>query len=72
MLIASAPRGRPCQGLTKHPRDISLLGWYREHFAQGDEESPEDPILSLRGLGKGLWEDESAEVYVRRLRERSG
>ena len=28
-----------------------------------------DPILSLRGLGKEIWQDEDADAYVRRLRE---
>ena len=32
------------------------------------EESPKDPILSLRGLGWELWRDEDADEYVRRLR----
>lgn len=26
-------------------------------------------ILDLRGLGKGLWQDEHPDEYVRRLRE---
>jgi len=28
-----------------------------------------DPILSLRGAGKEIWQDEDADAYVRRLRE---
>lgn len=28
-----------------------------------------DPILALRGQGKGLWVNESPDDYVRRLRE---
>ena len=28
-----------------------------------------DPILSLRGLGKEIWQDEGADAYVKRLRE---
>ncbi len=28
-----------------------------------------DPILSLRGLGKEIWQDEDADAYVKRLRE---
>jgi hypothetical protein len=47
-----------------------LLGWYREWAtatAQSSNES--DPLLALIGSGKGLWSDEHADEYVRRLRE---
>jgi hypothetical protein len=29
----------------------------------------DDPLLALYGSGKGLWADEHADEYVRRLRE---
>ncbi len=29
----------------------------------------DDPLLALRGSGKDLWADETADDYVRRLRE---
>ena len=32
------------------------------------DETEADSILSLRGLGKDIWEDEEADDYVRRLR----
>jgi|SRR5262245_20477535 len=47
-----------------------LLAWYRQDYAQRavqDRES--DVLLALRGSGRTLWEDEPADVYVRRLRE---
>ena len=47
-----------------------LLDWYREDFNPRRPESVEDPILSLQGLGKELWDNEDADDYVSRLRER--
>ena len=32
-------------------------------------DTPPDPILALRGLGRTLWADEDADAYVSRLRE---
>ncbi len=47
-----------------------LLDWYRG-WSQGDVEEriKNDPLLALYGDGKDLWADESADDYVRRLRE---
>jgi hypothetical protein len=61
--------------ITPEPDDLppthsDLLPWYRAWCraeAQCSEEG--DPILGLIGLGKDLWADESADDYVRRLRE---
>ena len=53
------------------PSDYSdLLDWYRG-WSQGDVEEriKNDPLLALYGDGKDLWADESADDYVRRLRE---
>ena len=47
-----------------------LLDWYRNCFDTNPPPGADDPILSLRGLGKELWADENADDYVRRLRER--
>lgn len=48
----------------------ALLSWYRQEYARrpsGDREA--DPLLALQGSGRTLWIDESADQYVRRLRE---
>ena len=47
----------------------SLLAWYRDWCAAAEAEPQDDPLLALRGSGKGLWSDEHADDYVRRLRE---
>jgi hypothetical protein len=48
----------------------SLLTWYREWSGQAAQASQDgDPLLALLGSGKGLWSDEHADDYVRRLRE---
>lgn len=46
-----------------------LLDWYDDLCACTDPSRGEDPILSLRGLGKELWRGEEADAYVQRLRE---
>ena len=47
-----------------------LLAWYRGWCAKAAERAgDDDPLLALRGSGKGLWADEHADAYVRRLRE---
>ena len=46
-----------------------LLDWYVAEYAKTRSSVVEDPILSLRGVGKDLWEDEDADEYVRRQRE---
>lgn len=45
-----------------------LLDWYVAEYAPRASADTVDPILALRGLGKGLWADEAADDYVRRLR----
>ncbi len=47
-----------------------LLDWFYSTYAKGGPEggSGDDPILSLRGLGKSIW-NEDPDEYVRRLRE---
>jgi len=52
------------------PKYAVLLDWYRD-WNQGSVEDriKNDPLLALRGSGKGLWADEHADDYVRRLRE---
>lgn len=42
-----------------------LLEWYRHEYVG----PAADPILALRGVGRELWADETADDYVRRLRE---
>jgi hypothetical protein len=47
-----------------------LLNWYDEWSSTGGTGTKkEDPLLSLRGSGKHLWDNEHADDYVRRLRE---
>ncbi|MCY4109834.1 MAG: hypothetical protein OXG11_12510 [Chloroflexi bacterium] len=43
---------------------LGVLGELWDGERQGD-----DPILSLRGVGKGVWADEGADDYVDRLRQ---
>ena len=45
-----------------------LIDWYVGEYAGGVSEPHEDPVLSLRGLGKEIWADEDADAYVRRMR----
>lgn len=47
----------------------SLVDWYRTVYAAKATETPPDPVLALRGLGRALWVDEEADAYVARLRE---
>lgn len=48
----------------------NLIDWYFSDYKLTTAELIErDPILRLRGLGKGLWKDEDPDSYVRRLRE---
>lgn len=47
----------------------SLIDWYRTVHTAKAGETPPDPILALRGLGRTLWADEEADAYVARLRE---
>ena len=49
-----------------------LLQWYREWNSAASENAlGTDPLLILAASGEasGLWSDESADGYVRRLRE---
>ncbi|HEV2118068.1 MAG TPA: hypothetical protein VGR48_18670 [Terriglobales bacterium] len=47
-----------------------LLDWYSDWCSVMSSESRQsDPLLSLRGSGTQLWQDEHADDYVRRLRE---
>jgi hypothetical protein len=49
---------------------LPLLTWYFSEYATKPRaRKGEDSILALRGLGKEIWADESADDYVRRLRE---
>jgi len=53
-----------------HHQFGELLDWYREWSSSGIRAAREsDPLLTLRGSGKRLWANESADQYVRRLRE---
>jgi hypothetical protein len=47
-----------------------LLTWYHDwEAARTAGAEADDSLLALRGTGKGLWADEHADEYVRRLRE---
>jgi hypothetical protein len=51
-------------------RYAPLLDWYRDWSKDSVEERiKNDPLLALYGDGKDLWADESADDYVRRIRE---
>ncbi len=62
--------------ISPRPEDLpgnwfkGVLSWYRGWCAKAAKRAVEDdPLLALRGSGKGLWADEHADDYVRRLRE---
>jgi hypothetical protein len=53
------------------PEYHELLDWYDEVYCRKAVESDDrDPLLSMIGVGKHLWRDESGDDFVRR--ERSG
>ena len=71
--------GDPCHPLRAAGKDVpgrleipvdhrSLIDWYVEEYAGGAADDTEDPVLSLRGLGREIWADEDADAYVRRQR----
>ena len=52
------------------PRYRALLDWYETAYARRPRRAAqEDVLLSLRGSGRGLWEDEPADQYVLRVRQ---
>ena len=51
------------------PAYRALVDWYRTEYVADAGETPADPILALRGVGRALWADEEADTYVARLRE---
>ncbi|MEK7217379.1 MAG: hypothetical protein AAB289_17510, partial [Chloroflexota bacterium] len=57
--------------LPEHHRD--LWDWYTKQYIKHHHNEPDrsesDPILRLRGLGRSLWAEEHADVYVERLRQ---
>lgn len=70
--------GDPCHHLrtgknTPNEKDIpkkyrKLIDWYHRDYIGGDNTEEVDPILSLRGVGKAIWEQEDADSYVSQLR----
>lgn len=51
-------------------RYVELFSWYNKWSSQAEDSIVErDPLLLLAGSGKDIWADESADEYVRRLRE---
>jgi hypothetical protein len=46
-----------------------LLDWYANQQRVSTAQPSDDALLSLEGAGSGLWRDEPADAYVRRLRE---
>ena len=71
--------GDPCPPLRTAGKDMpkrheipigfrDLIDWYVGEYSGGASDDPEDPVLSLRGLGAEIWADEDADVYVRRQR----
>ena len=50
-------------------RNTAMLDWYEAKYARvSKRKRSTDPILGLKGLGKGIW-GENPDEYVRRLRE---
>jgi hypothetical protein len=49
-----------------------LLRWYDEEYCEKAVRNAQqdDPVLSMRGLGKHLWKDESGDEFIQR--ERTG
>jgi hypothetical protein len=47
----------------------NLLDWYSSKWGSRPQKEEEDPLLSARGIAKGLWADEHPDDYVKRLRE---
>jgi hypothetical protein len=46
-----------------------LIDWYeKEYCGDAPAEAGDDPILSLRGLGKGIWSNIDPDEYIRELR----
>lgn len=45
-----------------------LIDWYHRDYIEGADTEEVDPILSLRGVGKTIWEQEDADSYVSQLR----
>jgi len=47
-----------------------LLAWYEQWSADSAAKAASlDPLLALRGSGKGLWADDPADEYVENLRK---
>ena len=72
--------GDPCHPLRASGKDVpdlreippaygALLEWYRREYVGAKGGQDDDPILSLRGMGKAIWANEDADAYVERLRE---
>jgi hypothetical protein len=47
-----------------------LLDWYQQEYCvkESTMREEDDPILQMRGVGKEIWADTSADEYVRNLR----
>ena len=45
-----------------------LIDWYFAEYAAHASSETQDPVLSLRGLGKEIWADEATDDYIRRQR----
>lgn len=45
-----------------------LIDWYGTEYAAPAGGTVRDPVLALRGMGKAVWADETADAYVRRQR----
>ena len=70
--------GDPCHHLRTgknipNEKDIpkkyrELINWYHRDYIGGDDTEEIDPILSLLGVGKAIWEQEDADSYVSQLR----
>ena len=45
-----------------------LVDWYHRDYAGDGDTEEVDPILSLRGMGKAIWNREDVDSYVNQLR----
>ena len=61
--------GKPAPNEKDIPKKYrKLLDWYYLDYVRDGGSEEVDPILSLRGMGKSIWNQEDADSYVSKLR----
>lgn len=49
---------------------LYLLDWYASWRTRGNKPvAQDDPFLKMQGIAKGMWDDEDAVAFVKKLRE---